>query len=1479
MSKPSTKPALPSRSAWLRGPPQSTQTPSRSQSPAPPSHSRRPSTLGQGVPIKDGVTIPRGNASAIKQGKCSVVTFGSIDDDSAQISSSPAAAPTLKSENVKSFGSLLVSTPPAQLNGKPSRPTAIPPSPAAASPPPPPQPPSRPAQVDIKKLFQNPSSGPPSSAPSDTSSPSLRPSSLPPQPPPGSHSYQPFVPSAGRPPASAPRPPSSPSYPRQIPNGTGPRPPGPPNPGSSQIPSALSSPRMPPPHPHPGPPPSAMQMPVPGWPGYYYPEQQQYIFGWYTPPPPPPPPPPGPQIPGPPHHQPPHPGPHGPPHNGIPMSPHSQPPPLQPATPTQAHAVPHQPPHSHSHSASAANINFTSPPPTPSTATTRLSANSSTFVPGNRTKIVLKNPDGLEVDINSITSKSNNPSASPSPGPPRAGLRQPSPSSPVPTPRRPTSIRLESEEQRLKRLAEEEKKKEESTKAKAEAEEKARKEKEEKEREEKERIHKEEEERRIKKQEEDRIKKEQEERKKREEEERIKREEEEEEKQRQEEEKKAKEEAERKAKEEEERKAKEEEEQERKAKEEADRKQKEEEEEEKERIRLEAEAEKERLRLEEEEEAAAAKAKAEAEEAPAAAAAAAAESAEEANEQEDGEVVETQQEAPASESTKEALRVNTADLPKRPRPGALNLTDANITNEKVPVALPSALSMAKSITNFNDVSYPEGIQSPDPNLNRELLRYDRPFLLQFMEVCKEKPEGLPDLVTMGLEPNGSHMQENFSMSRGGSGRHKNTASVPSRQGSLGLGISGFPKPGQSMFPTMGNFGSGPKLTSDERFAAASRAVSGGAYGRPSPMTRTSSQGGVGGTPMSNNRVRSKRGEKRGEGNKAGRDGYGHGQSGASQLPAESVAPLEVSANRWDRKAIGAKDDQKALVDRKVKALLNKLTMEKFDSISDQIVEWANKSDGDNDGKTLMQVIALVFEKATDEATWSEMYARLCRKMMEKLSPNVKDESIKLQNGQAIAGGQLFRKYLLNRCQEEFEHGWAVKEATAAAAAKKAAEDQAVKAANEKEGNTEVALYSDEYYAAQKAKRRGLGLIKFIGELFKLQMLTERIMHTCLKKLLGNVDQPEEEDLESCCKLLMTIGSMLDSPKAANHMMAYFSRITELRSSPLVSSRVQFMLQDVLDLREKKWVSRNIVAAPTTIAQVHENVAKEKAAQEKDAYSRQISMSRGGSRRGGNRDDNPQVGPDGWAVAGGNAPRPPPKAGDLSNFGKINKNMSMSFGPSTVFSKKGGDNKRESVSRSSSSSNMFSMLSQGDMSQAEPKAPEPQRKRLVLAPRTKPTADEMAAKSESEAEAESEAEPSAVELTEEQATKKIEEDLKEFFAVRNLDEAEVYLTNLPAVHHFRLIDKFTSRAIESKEAEAQLLAEFFKCAVEKELVTSEAFEAGFLPIAEIIDDVAIDAPKAFTYFATVVKSAGLDDERKVRLASKSLDEQKLLDLLS
>ena len=89
-------------------------------------------------------------------------------------------------------------------------------------------------------------------------------------------------------------------------------------------------------------------------------------------------------------------------------------------------------------------------------------------------------------------------------------------------------------------------------------------------------------------------------------------------------------------------------------------------------------------------------------------------------------------------------------------------------------------------------------------------------------------------------------------------------------------------------------------------------------------------------------------------------------------------------------------------------------------------------------------------------------------------------------------------------------------------------------------------------------------------------------------------------------------------------------------------------------------------------------------------NRPLSMSRGGSRRGGERGDHPQVGPDGWAVAGGPASRPATKAGDLSKFGKIDKSAPMTFGPSSVFQKGDKSKSRESTIRQGST-NMFSML--------------------------------------------------------------------------------------------------------------------------------------------------------------------------------------------
>ncbi|KAG8852799.1 hypothetical protein FRB96_008487 [Tulasnella sp. 330] len=363
--------------------------------------------------------------------------------------------------------------------------------------------------------------------------------------------------------------------------------------------------------------------------------------------------------------------------------------------------------------------------------------------------------------------------------------------------------------------------------------------------------------------------------------------------------------------------------------------------------------------------------------------------------------------------------------------------------------------------------------------------------------------------------------------------------------------------------------------------------------------------------------------------------------------------------------------------REVRALLHALTKNDFNLTSDQIISWANKSEAEADGRTLMQVVRLVVEKATEDVAHSATYAKLCQKMMEQISPGVRDEEMQDRDGKPIAGGRMFMKYLLIICRNHFERGCSTKRAVVALAASGGGEGNsgATIAAAEPAGKEEIGPvpYRVGYFAAMKIKRQRLGLFEFLGELFKLQVVTERIMHECIKRLLSNREDIEDEEIESLCRVLVAVGQSLDTEKARNHMDIYFARMDILAKNPAVAPRIQYMLLDVIELRHRGWKAKQAVAAPSTITTIHEEAAKEKAAGEAEAataYSR-TSMSRGGSRRGEHARGGELggiFGPGGLDVMTGNAARAPPaKAGDLSQFGKITKSSGMmTMGPSSVF---------------------------------------------------------------------------------------------------------------------------------------------------------------------------------------------------------------------
>lgn len=106
-----------------------------------------------------------------------------------------------------------------------------------------------------------------------------------------------------------------------------------------------------------------------------------------------------------------------------------------------------------------------------------------------------------------------------------------------------------------------------------------------------------------------------------------------------------------------------------------------------------------------------------------------------------------------------------------------------------------------------------------------------------------------------------------------------------------------------------------------------------------------------------------------------------------------------------------------------------------------------------------------------------------------------------------------------------------------------------------------------------ARRKMLGNIKFIGELGKLNMLHEGILHQCIKQLLAKKRQvpvaDQAEDLECLAQIMRTVGKRLDRDKAKLWMEQYFERIKMLAEHPDLPSRIRFMLQDVVELRRNQ----------------------------------------------------------------------------------------------------------------------------------------------------------------------------------------------------------------------------------------------------------------------------------------------------------------------
>lgn len=108
----------------------------------------------------------------------------------------------------------------------------------------------------------------------------------------------------------------------------------------------------------------------------------------------------------------------------------------------------------------------------------------------------------------------------------------------------------------------------------------------------------------------------------------------------------------------------------------------------------------------------------------------------------------------------------------------------------------------------------------------------------------------------------------------------------------------------------------------------------------------------------------------------------------------------------------------------------------------------------------------LFHKIQDDKDYAETAARMCKYFIANLPGEFLDESVRDTHGNLIVGGFLFRKLFLNRVQENFER--------------------------------------DDSH---------IGTARLIGELFNQDILTARVIHESVMKLLvwDNVPEPARFD--------------------------------------------------------------------------------------------------------------------------------------------------------------------------------------------------------------------------------------------------------------------------------------------------------------------------------------------------------------------------------
>merc|ERR1719247_1763762 len=380
-------------------------------------------------------------------------------------------------------------------------------------------------------------------------------------------------------------------------------------------------------------------------------------------------------------------------------------------------------------------------------------------------------------------------------------------------------------------------------------------------------------------------------------------------------------------------------------------------------------------------------------------------------------------------------------------------------------------------------------------------------------------------------------------------------------------------------------------------------------GRDADWRASQDRGGLFGKKMGAKSDKKPRDDKYGKGPDRQRSGKQREQVAMVQNSEASWAAVQKAEK--DRIAALAEIGEEAEVDpevfnqqviRGINSILNKLTVEKFDSLYKKLVGEVGMCAENH----IVVLTKQLFTKSTTQHHFIEMYTDLCLRLHQHFEKNpIIDDAAKT-----------FKKVLLNQCQESFEENMRPQSGF-----------------DDLEGDEKIE-------ALVKYKTSMLGNIKFVGNLLVQKMLSSKIIFQCAEQLMeGRTD----ETLETLAVFLTAIGPMFDNKQWPRYDMlcAVFDRVKALlkdKNSGL-SQRIKCLLKDVLDARAGNWMGRNKKnepEGPMKISEVARQARRDEAAQGNQGGFKPDRHGPGPSRRDEPR---PQVSADEWSQVANTRQKP------------------------------------------------------------------------------------------------------------------------------------------------------------------------------------------------------------------------------------------------